>query len=133
MTDVKVRLKTSVNSKAILRLSATLGEKMASNAAEATQKRARRFAPVRTGALRESIAITRLPSRPGFTTFAIGSHLPYARYQEHGTGPIFAKPGRWLVFQVKGRTVFAKKTRGVPATHFMEKARLAIRESDFKP
>lgn len=122
------------NHGAILLLTSEVSNKAAYNMAQKTQGRARRFAPVDTGALRESIHVT--PRRVGGerTTYAVGSPLHYAVYQEWGTGPIHAKPGGVLRFKPKGsgQFIFRPRTKGVPATHFMAKALAEVRAGDAK-
>lgn len=67
------------------------------------------------------------------TTFTVGSDLFYFWIQNNGTGPIFPVRAKFLRFKPKGSStyVFAKRTRGVPAGRFMEKATRGLRISDF--
>lgn len=86
------------------------------DAANQTQQFAQAYAPVRTGALRESIHI--ILSDGGLTAIVM-TDVPYAVYVEFGTGvrgefpghpiTIHAKSGGYLRFQVNGRWVYAKK------------------------
>jgi len=96
----------------------------AEKGARAIQARARILAPKDTGRLAESIDVTLERVTADTTVYEVGSTLYYAPYQNFGTGPIYAKPGGVLVFTPKGggAVVFTKRTRGVPATHFMEEA-----------
>lgn len=129
MATAKVRVR--LNETNILLLGERTSERLARNGAERVKDRAQRNAPVRTGALRDSIGITKI--REGLTTtYKIGSPLEYAQYQEDGTGPVIARPGGVLVFEAGGVTVFAKHTRGTPATHFMRRTAATITEADFR-
>jgi len=89
------------------------------------------MAPIKTGALKDSITV----HRPSALTAVIGAatSLHYAAYQEFGTrtrgefgGAAYEivprKPGGVLVFTVNGRKVFARKIRqhpGIPPHPFM--------------
>jgi HK97 gp10 family phage protein len=115
---------------AIYRLETETADRLAGRAAQSVQARARRFAPKATGELAVSINVNKVASGPK-TAYQIGSSVNYAGYQEFGTGPIYAKPGGVLRFKVGGRTVFATKTSGVPATHFMKRAGQGINLADF--
>lgn len=85
--------------------------------------RAKQYAPVNTGLLRNSITSELIDSSQNNLTYRIGSDVPYAKYQESGTnGPIYPRYARALAFKIGGRTVFAKHVRGVPAVHFLERA-----------
>jgi HK97 gp10 family phage protein len=97
-----------------------------------TASLAQSFAPVDTGDLRDSITI----QRPSPLTAVIGPvGVAYAVYQEFGTatrgefgGSVYEirpkKPGGVLVFQVGGRTVYAKfvKHPGIPPHPYMRPA-----------
>jgi HK97 gp10 family phage protein len=124
------RITVHLDDPAILRLVTETTDKLASKAADSVQRRARRHAPKRTGKLAASIYTLRIEAGP-VTTYSIGSDLHYARYQEFGTGPINARPGGVLAWPSAGGMVFARHTRGVPATHFMRKAGETISERDF--
>jgi len=89
---------------------------------------ARANAPYRTGRLRSSLQMQVVNRNP--PQVSIYSNLPYAVYQEKGTG-IYAGRGYiyptrapFLVFTPKGssRVVFARRVRGTPPTHFLERA-----------
>lgn len=110
-------------------------ELSARSAAEATRDRARRFAPKDTGKGARSIDIRMVRSSPAGTRYSVGSDLAYMAYQNEGTGPIHARPGSVLVFKPKGSSVFIfrPRTRGVPATRFMQRALNSLTILDFKP
>lgn len=84
--------------------------------ANQVQTFAQAYAPVRTGALRNSIHILILS---GGLTAQVMTDVPYAVYVEFGTGvrgefpgkptTITPKHGQYLRFQVNGRWVYAKK------------------------
>lgn len=59
----------------------------------------------------------------------LSATAPYAGFVEHGRGPIVARPGSFLVFQVAGRTVFAKRVGPQRANPFMKPARDAMEKS----
>lgn len=92
-------------------------------------RKAREKAPVKSGALRSSIAY-----RVDGNELIIGPHVPYAPYMEFGTGsksefggqPYEIKPksGKYLKFQSNGKTVFVKKVMhpGVDPRPFMRPA-----------
>lgn len=96
-------------------------------------ERMRQLAPVKTGALRNSIRVITQPGKVQVGPFGI----PYAAFQEFGTGTrgefggqmyeIRPKKAENLVFQVNGRWVSTKLVRhpGVPAHPY---ARPAARE-----
>lgn len=127
-TNTKVNV--SLDLKACVRLQTTTANRLAGQAAQEVQARARRFAPKRTGALALSIETVKVLDGE-IVVYKIRSPLEYAEYQEFGTGPIFAKPGGVLRFKVGGMIIFARHTKGVPATHFMRRAADHITISDF--
>lgn len=124
------RIKTSVNRQGTLRLASETSNRLAYNAARSVQARLRRTAPRKTGALSESFQIDRVKYGT-VTSYSVWTPLEYANYQNKGTGPIFPRPGGVLRFEAGGQIVFAKSTRGVPATHFMDRAYAAITADDF--
>lgn len=125
------RVDIDYNYAEILRLTTKVSFFTARKGAEAAQRHARRLAPFDTGALRMSIKV-RLKGTVGqVTTFTIYSDLDYAQYQEFGTGPITPRTAKVLSFKVGGKRVFAMRTRGVPATHFMSRAGALITARDF--
>lgn len=77
-------------------------------------------APLADGGLRGSIGVIEEAHwTGGGVSGSYGTSLIYAAQRNFG-GPIFAKPGGWLVFEVDGETVFAKKVEQ-EGSHFMEK------------
>lgn len=86
-------------------------------------------APIRTGALRESISV-----HYGRLSATIGPGVEYGVYQEFGTAsmgefggqPYVIRPknGKYLVFTINGRKVFAKKVThpGVKPKYYMRGA-----------
>lgn len=92
--------------------------------ARRVEAHARAHAPVKTGRLRSSIR-TKVDVGPGGLRAQVGTFgggTGYAIYQEFGTGPITPVRASVLVFEVDGTTVFTKRTRGVPATHYLSRA-----------
>ncbi|MFJ8934025.1 HK97 gp10 family phage protein [Streptomyces sp. NPDC102364] len=96
------------------------------------QAYAKQYAPVDDGPLRASItADVTVDEARGRVTGRVGSRLPYAIYQELGTGiygprgtPIRPKRGRFLVFTPKGasRPVFARQVRGSRPQRYLTRA-----------
>lgn len=92
------------------------------------------MAPIKTGALKDSITV----SHPSALTAVIGpaARIGYARYQEFGTGtrgefggPAYKiepkHPGGVLVFYINGKKIVTKKIKahpGVPPHPFMRPA-----------
>lgn len=77
--------------------------------------------PVRTGRLRQSIAI-----RVHQHDVTIGPDTPYAAFVEFGTAPhvIEAKPGKTLAFRVGGQMIFRRRVNhpGTRAQPFVRPA-----------
>ena len=63
----------------------------------------------------------------------VGPDVPYAKWQNDGTGPIYPRRAKVLRFKPKGSGsfVFARRTKGVPAARFMEKAARRLSTQDF--
>lgn len=96
------------------------------------QAYARAYAPVDNGTLRSSITpeVTAEPAR-NLVRGRVESRLPYAIYQELGTGiygprgaPIRPKRASRLVFKPKGSNefVFARQVRGTPPKRYLTRA-----------
>jgi hypothetical protein len=85
-----------------------------------------------TGLLRNSIVSERQPTAGRRITYRIGSNVRYARWQEVGVGPIYARRAPLLVFKVKGKWVSVYSTRGVPAQRYLTKAVEATSLADFR-
>lgn len=97
--------------------------------AEKVKTIAQSLAPVKTGALQQSIEVGYEPNKA-----TIGPHVTYGVYQEFGTGergefptgPYTIKPksGKYLVFRVNGKVVRAKMVRhpGIKAHPYMRPA-----------
>ena len=102
-------------------------EQVIQQAAQRVQSEARTRAPVRSGALRDSIAITYVNR----LTAVIAPQVPYGVYQEFGTGSrwefpgspyqIKAKPGKVLAFKVNGKMIYRRMVThpGVRPRRFM--------------
>lgn len=106
-------------------------QKILQDAAVRIQAEAQVRAPTRSGRLRNSITIR----YTGPLKAVIGSRLPYAAYQEFGTGSrgefggsVYQikprNPNGILVFKVQGKKVFAKVVNhpGIKARPFMRPA-----------
>lgn len=77
-------------------------------------------APVDEGVLRASIGVLDVAHwTGGGVSGAYGTSLLYAAQRNFG-GPIYAKPGGWLVFEIDGELIFAKKVVQT-GSHYMEK------------
>lgn len=105
-------------------------------AAGRVAERARNRAPYRTGRLRSAITPRKAPDKKQglHVTYLVGARgVPYANFQEFGTGPIYPKRAKFLRFIPKGGTsfVFAKRTRGVPAVHFLRDAYRSLSVRDY--
>lgn len=105
---------------------------------------ARRRAPVDTGRLRASLAVTFSAGPSGDPVARIGSNLPYAIFVHEGTGlygprhamirPVRARFMRWPAVNNSGSGtrryrggatqlyIFAKETRGMPGRPFLLQA-----------
>lgn len=88
-------------------------------------RRARNYAPVETGELRDSIHYIG-PNElfPLYWAAFIYVDAPHGKFQEYGTSGSQARPNGMLRFKPKGSStyVFAKRTGPVPATRFMHRA-----------
>lgn len=89
---------------------------------------------VDSGEMADSVEVRDVPGRdPLSPAVAIGTPVPYAKYQEYGTrahGPVNAKVLRFRPKGAKG-FVFAKWVRGVTPAKFAQKTLDEIRPSDF--
>jgi HK97 gp10 family phage protein len=99
--------------------------------AQKVQAAAQSMAPVKSGALRDSISI----GYPDPMTAVIGPHVAYGAYQEFGTGTrgefptgpykiLPKRQGGVLRFKIGNRTIYAKSVThpGVPAHPYMRPA-----------
>lgn len=137
MARASTKGRVTVHRRAAVALVSDTGDKLTSRAADNVQARARRLAPFRTGRLREGIIKVKV--RGGVNpAYSVVNSTRHGRFQNDGTGPIFARPGGVLAWPANSMNnpfgtgmVFAKRTRGVPAVHFMEKAAASITAADF--
>lgn len=126
------RVRTKIHYPTVIRVCADVRHDTAKKAAEKAQSRAQRYAPYRTGTLRDSIVVfERQTLMPDHTTYSVRALAPYWQYVEFGTGPIYARPGGVLVWTENGQTIFAKNTRPHAAVHFMQRAALETTLADF--
>lgn len=89
---------------------------------------------VDTGALRQSIITQLVEKTPSSITYAIGSPLPYAIYQELGVaGPVLPRRAKVLRFKPKGsgQFVYARSTKGFKGAHYLTRALLALGPADW--
>jgi hypothetical protein len=103
-------------------------------AAKKASQRAKANAPKDKLKLTKSIAARKV--RGGLVTmYQVGAYTFYAGWQERGTGPIYPVRAKFLRFTPKGsnRVVFAKRTRGVPASRYMKRAIDSVTLADYMP
>lgn len=105
----------------------TRAKELVKSTAEKVSQIARTKAPIRTGALRDSINI----KYDGDLSATIGPSVDYGVYQEFGTASrgefggqpytILPKKGKYLVFTINGKKIFAKKVThpGVKPKYYM--------------
>jgi HK97 gp10 family phage protein len=98
--------------------------------AEKVQAEAQSLAPIKSGALRNSITVRYV----GALSAVIGPQVNYGVYQEFGTGTrgefptasytITPKKGQYLSFNVNGKKVVTRKVThpGIPARPYMRPA-----------
>lgn len=80
----------------------------------------RDHAPVDEGNLKADIRVMKAATRQGGVyTGTVGTDLEYAAQREYG-GPIYPRNGQFLVFEVDGELVFARKVEQ-EGSHFMER------------
>ena len=130
MAQVRVTLK--MDPRAIQNLLNTTTRVAATKATRITVSRAKNNAPKDTGRLARSIYARQI--RGGTVSeWAVAAPVHYASYQERGTRAHGPRHAKFMVFTPKGssQVVYAKWVRGVPATHFMQRAIDSIRVADF--
>ena len=118
--DLKIRLAKSPDNVDLIET------KMLQMAAMIVQAEAKQKAPVDKSTLRKSI-IYNIEGTKGNRFAKVGTNVPYAIYQEMGTGiygpkgsPITPKRAKMLVFTTKaGNLVFARSVRGSQPKKFM--------------
>lgn len=133
MAGAKTKVVVTIDQRLLNPYLVTVTDRAASKAARTVAARARAYAPRRTGALAKSIN-ARLLTRGVVTSYSVGSNLPYAQWQNDGVPHrIYPVRAKVLRFQPKGQNtfVFAAWTRGVPATHFLDKAYRSLTVGDF--
>lgn len=111
-------------------------DKLLDNYAQEVQAQAQAKVPRDTGKLSNSITV----QRPSQLVRIIGPTVPYGVYVEFGTGSRGEFPGKpyeikpknkpYLIFQLNGKTVYAKKVThpGIKAQPYMRPAVLAALE-----
>lgn len=133
MAGAKTKVVVKIDQRLLNPYLVTVTDRSASKAARVVAARARAYAPRDTGALAASIN-ARVISKGVVTSYSVGSNLPYAEWQNKGVPHrIYPVRAKALRFKPKGSNVFvfAKSTRGVPATHFLDRAYESLRVSDF--
>ena len=129
-----------LNTAAVIRIVGNRANAAAERAANTTADRVRQNIVadglVNTGGMLRGIRVRESPvSTPLRRKYEVVSLASYTHFPEKGTRGSVARPGGVLVFRPKGSgaLVFAKRTRGVPAHHFMQRAKMALRRTDFLP
>jgi len=128
-------MRVRINDTEFARMMSPAGDvgKATRRAAGRVRDRAKKNAPVLTGALRSSIVSTLTVQTGSKITYEIGSPVAYAIYQEKGVGPIFARRAPFLHFKTRGGSwVQTLSTGGVPAVHYLEDAIDSLSEADFQ-
>lgn len=141
-----LRLKVSLDAAEIVKLGGPGGlvDQAVRKAAGRTRDRAKQnlttAGRVDTGALRQSVVSERYGSGGTLITYLVGSPLPYAIYNEQGTGiygprhamivPRRAKVLRWKSRKT-GAFVFAPSVKGMEGTRFLERALYDLTAADF--
>lgn len=135
---VKATTRMKIDKGRVRGLVNTVGRQVTEAAAQRTVERVKAnilaLGRVNTGQMINSIRSRVIYS--GLTTTAeVTSNAAHTIFQEKGTRGSVARPGGVLAFTPKGSNVvvFAKRTRGVPAGRFFERALRDIRVEDFRP
>lgn len=100
-------------------------------AAELTAQRAQGQVGVDTGKTRASINASFLRADGQSVWYKVEATTSYAIYHHQGHGVITPKRGKFLVFQVGGKTVFARKVRAVSANKFLIDPMKKLSVADF--
>lgn len=127
-------MRVSVHASAIAAMLSPGGEvgQAAARAAGRVRDRAKVNATYDTGLMRNSINAELHQQSATKIIWRIGSDVYYAPYQEHGTGPIFARRAPLLVFKIGNRWISTYSTKGVPAVRFLGRAIEALSIDDFR-
>lgn len=80
----------------------------------------RQIGPRKSGKLMDTLSTKTGMSGSGVQG-EVKTNRPYAQWVNDGRGPVVAKPGGVLVFEVGGKTVFARKVRAFAGYRFMER------------
>jgi hypothetical protein len=93
------------------------------------QGTAKQLSPIDIGRLRASILVSPMKRSGNVISGSVGTSVTYSVYQEQGTGiygpnkrPITAKNGGYMTFQIKGKWVRVKSTKGVRGRYYMKGA-----------
>ncbi|MEM3646560.1 MAG: HK97 gp10 family phage protein [Thermofilum sp.] len=84
------------------------------------------YAPKRTGRLAESITV----ESPGAFERRVGPTVEYAKYVEHGRGPVYPVRARALRIELEtGEVIFRKRAGPAPGAHFVESTAYEVRDA----
>lgn len=96
--------------------------------ARIVENKAKSYSPIDKGGLRGSLTIEGPTVSSDNVEARVGTNLPYALYQEKGTGVyagrgmITPKRAKLLVWKKGGKLIFAKTVRGTSGKFYMSKA-----------
>jgi hypothetical protein len=93
------------------------------NATSAGTRQAHAYAPVKTGFLRGTIIRQPAAFAGGTVTGSYGTNTTYARIVEEGRGPVVAKPGKYLRFEIGGKVFFRKRVGPAKGKFYMKRSR----------
>lgn len=83
------------------------------------------YAPKRTGRLAESITV----ESHGALERRVGPTVEYAKYVEHGRGPVYPVRARALRIELDGEVIFRKRAGPAPGAHFVERTAYEVRDA----
>lgn len=93
----------------------------------AGEAESKRLVPVKTGHLRRSITRAAATVAGGTVRGRWGTNVPYARHVEFGRGPVVARPGKVLRFEIGGRVLYRKRVRAARPRPFLFAAARRLR------
>lgn len=133
---VKISTTLRLNEKRMNTYISAVGTRLSRQGASAVAKRIRQSIRdeglIDTGRMLHSVIYVKKSSTKGGSRWWVWPDVPYAKFQEYGTGGSTATNG-YLRFKPKGSNtfIFRKHTGPVPATHFIRKAMKSTTKQDF--
>lgn len=127
---VKIRIQENIISTRMQAESYKASRKGAQTARQRVRENITASGRIDTRRMWKSIAI----KGTGKSWWKVYTTVPYAKYQEHGIGPVRPVRAKALRFTPKGSNavVFAQRTRGFPGAHFFKKATASLTARDFR-